>query len=214
MSYIDQFSVKFGTAESVTRNIRSHTSGTIRGGDSVTTIGGQTFGGGGGGGTITTTHTTVEQGIILTEDGKEYPYSISIDDPFLRNGSKCALTMRGEKPVVITSLSSGFRVWINGGPEAEAPGERSVFAGIILAIIISGVAFMVLQIMHPWEERTIWNYIPFAVSALLVWRAMKNSQANNINEADRLSKQKLREELVDTKIAEYKAQHAPDITEA
>ena len=73
---------------------------------------------------------------------------------------------------------------------------------------------MVLQIMHPWEERTIWNYIPFAVSALLVWRAMKNSQANNINEADRLSKQKLREELVDTKIAEYKAQHAPDITEA
>jgi hypothetical protein len=202
MSYIDQFSVKFGTATSVTRNNRSHTSGNIKG-----------FTDGGSYGEVTTIHTTVEQGIILADSGEEYPYSISVNEPYLRDGSKCALTMRGERPVVITNLSTGFRVWINGGPETDTPHRKNVMAGVVLAIIISGIAFMVLQIMKPWD-RTIWNYVPFAVSALLVWRAVKNSQANDINEADRLSKQKLRGELVDTKIAEYKANHASDLTEA
>ncbi len=209
MSYIDQFSVKFGTAESVTRNIRSHTSGTIKAGSDVTTINGQTYGGGGGGGDITTTHTTVEQGIILTDDGQEYPYSISINDPFLRDGSKCALTMRGEKPVVITNLSTGLRHWINGGPEADAPRRKSVMAGISFAIIISGVAFVVLQMMNPWD-RTIWNYVPFAVSALIVWRAVKNMNTNDINEADRRAKGKIRTDFVDSKIAEYKANSHSD----
>lgn len=211
MAYLDQFSVIFGTAASVTRNVQSHTSGSIAGASDVLTINGRVYGGGGGGGEITTTHRNVEQGIILTDNGEEHPYSIWINDPFLRDGSRCAVTMRHGKPVVITNMVTGWRYWINGGPEADTPHRKGVKRWLIMAAIIGGIALVVFQNMYPWH-RTIWNYVPFAVAAFLAWVGLKNVRSNDANETDRMEKQKLRTDFLESAIARHKAESAAVVT--
>lgn len=44
---------------------------------------------------------------------------IQVQEPFLREESDVALTLRNGTPVVVTNLNSKYRYWINGGPEPE-----------------------------------------------------------------------------------------------
>lgn len=122
--YMSQFSVVFGKATSVSRNVITDTRT-----------------GYGGAGTVKTTHSIVEQGVILLEEGPPQPITLNGVDLFLYEGGQYALTVRNGVPVVITSIGTGIRHWINGGPEADVrlPGTGAFFT----ALAVSAGAMMI-----------------------------------------------------------------------
>lgn len=180
-NYIDQFSVVFGKAASLTREVHTHTHGRIEGSSSPLMINGTTYAhGSSGGGTITTTNTTWENAIIIAEDGNEYPVKIWIGEPFLREGSDVALTLRNGVPVVITNLNSRLRHWLNGGPEAETP--RPVRD--TMWFVLGGLAIVAgLAIGQAWL---------ILVGCVLCVLGFVRTRTNAKNEETRKEKQRIR----------------------
>lgn len=198
MSYLDQFTLKLGTCKSVTRHIESTTEGSIAPISAPIIIEGTSYGGGGGGGgTITTNHALMEVGVIVSEDGREYPYSLKVEKPFMRDGSPCALMIRNGTAVSVTNLATDVRYWVNGGPEYDAPGKRSValnlLAGLVAAFLASIPESFIIK-------------IAVALSAAWFIRCgVRNKKENAANEADKLAKRGLRTEMLDKFIIDQRA---------
>lgn len=197
MSYLDQFTLKLGTCKSVTRHLESTTSGKIESTSAPIIIDGTSYGGGGGGGTITTSHALMEAGVIVSDDGGEYPYALQVEKPFMRDGSLCALMIRNGTVVSVTNLATDVRYWLNGGPEYDAPSKRSVAlnltAGLVAAFLTSLPESFVIK-------------IAIALSAAwLVWCGVRNKKENTENEADKIAKRGLRAEMLDKFIKNQRA---------
>lgn len=184
--YMNQFRVTFGTAVSVTRAVHTHTEGRIEASTAPVIVNGTTYSAGSsGGGTITTTNTTWENAIVIAEDGNEYPVKIQVQEPFLREGSDVALTLRNGTPVVVTNLNSKYRYWINGGPEPEFAGKWWVWFWFIVGLMFLVPTFLIPQTSYENATRPaamLAGFIMIGVGVMCtVW--------NRKNEAKRMAHQ-------------------------
>lgn len=192
--YMSQFSVVFGKATSVSRNVITDT----KTGD-------------GGSGTVKTTHRTVEQAVIVPDSGPHYPLTIDgVEHPFLYEGGDYALTVRNGVPVVITSIGTGIRHWINGGPEADV---RARGTGLLSGILMLVAGALIIGLSDPIAYEFVQfdghgQFWVILTGSLLVlfgsWMAVRGSKRRNAFEQMVAHRRALRTEFVDGAIKAYR----------
>ena len=185
--YLDQFTVTFGKATSVSRNIKSTVNGKIETVSAPVIFNGTSYGGGGGGGgAIKTSHETIEQGMIVAENGCDYPVSVVVDSPFLRENADCAVLLRRGKAVSVTNVATETVKWVNEGPASDRPKRRSEKSWLIVALA--------LIIYSVFAEAG--NLLFLLLGVAMGWRGVRNISANAKVSAEWSEKAKLRSKLV------------------
>ncbi|MFV0244384.1 MAG: hypothetical protein ACK5IB_05100 [Qingshengfaniella sp.] len=81
----------------------------------------------------------LDQVVVRLADGQECSITVAAGGPVLVEGAACALLLRAGQPVTLRDLASGGSVWVNDGPETDAPkGVRTgkLAMGFILIALI------------------------------------------------------------------------------
>lgn len=139
MDYLDEFTVVFGSASSVTRETVSTVTGHIDEVKPISGTGHWISGGGGGGGSVWTEHESVERAIIEAENGREYAVRYAIDEPLMKDGSTCALLLQANRPVELMNVRREKVVEVNDGPDtpprAAIPRLYSIAVPLVTMLI-------------------------------------------------------------------------------
>lgn len=186
MSYMDQFTVAFGIATSVVpfRNDLGATATQTTTGSKITSY--------------------VENGwkfMAVLEDGQEYPITVYSDEPFVRENSIVALTIRSGLPVVVTNVNSGMRTWVNGGPEKEFEVSQALDGQTIAGVAAIGIAIVLtLMMMVP----LIYPLIIFIVGVILLVQSFQRGKKRDALLDERDRRRSERSAMVDGEIAKFK----------
>lgn len=174
--FLAQYSVKPGVAASVSRNTRSHVHGH-----------GET--GAFNDAKIRTFHETVEQCILLTDDGAETPITLSVNEPFLREGGRYALVSAAGRPVEVLRISDGSGYYLgkhNDGVPSSSP--------VVLPFII-GLAIIIISYMFRYDLMAT-TLLLWIVGAFLIFVGVNNDRKNKKRHKVATQRQKLREGLI------------------
>lgn len=186
LSYMDQFTVAFGVATSVVpfRNDLGATATHTNTGSKITAY--------------------IENGwkfMAVLENGQEHPITVYSDEPFVRENSIVAVTMRSGLPVVVTNVNSGMRTWVNGGPEEEFKVSQALDGQRIAGVAAVGIAIVLtLKMMVP----LIYPLIIFIVGVLLLVQSFQRGKKRDALLDERDKRRADRTAHLDGEIARFK----------